>query len=79
MVDRLLEKKVIGIKQSTKAIKNNEGKTLYVAKDADEKLIKPLVKLAEQRGIEIKTIETMKTLGIMCGIQVKASATLILE
>ncbi len=32
MVDRLLGKKVIGIKQSTKAMKNCEGKILYVAK-----------------------------------------------
>ena len=29
MVDRLLGKKVIGIKQSTKAMKNGEGKILY--------------------------------------------------
>ena len=39
MVDRLVGKKVIGIKQCTKAIKNGEGKVLYVAKDANDKLI----------------------------------------
>ena len=39
MLDRIVGKKVIGIKQCIKAIKSNEGKVLYIAKDADAKLI----------------------------------------
>ncbi|MGL5244145.1 MAG: ribosomal L7Ae/L30e/S12e/Gadd45 family protein [Sarcina sp.] len=79
MIDRLLGKKVIGIKQSSKAIKNGEGICLYIAKDADEKIILPLIKMAEESGIPINYVETMKLLGTMCGIQVKAATTLILE
>ena len=51
MVDRLLGKKVIGIKQSTKAMKNGEGKILYVAKNANDNMVTPLVELAEKCGI----------------------------
>ena len=71
MVDRLLGKKVIGIKQSTKAMKNGEGKILYVAKNANDKMVTPLVELAEKGGIEIKHVKNMKILGEMCGIDVK--------
>lgn len=79
MVERLLGKKVIGIKQSTKAINNGEGIVLYIAEDANDELIEPLIKLAREKGIEIKPVETMKILGRMCSIEVKAAATLILE
>ncbi len=79
MVDRILGEKVIGIKQSTKAIQHGEGKVLYVAEDADMMLINPLICLAKEKNIDIRSIETMKKLGKMCGIEVKAATALILE
>ncbi|MGG5463087.1 ribosomal L7Ae/L30e/S12e/Gadd45 family protein [Clostridium sp. B9] len=79
MVDGLLGKKVIGIKQSTKAMKNGEGKILYVAKNANEKMVAPLVELAKKCGIEIKHVESMKILGEMCCIDVKSAVALILD
>ena len=79
MVDRLLGKKVIGIKQSTKAMNNGEGIKLYIANDADNYLINSLVELAKQKDIEVYSIDTMRILGKMCGIEVKAAAALILE
>ncbi|MFH5911590.1 ribosomal L7Ae/L30e/S12e/Gadd45 family protein [Clostridium perfringens] len=79
MVDRLLGKKVIGIKQSTKAMKNGEGKILYVAKNANDKMVTPLVELAGKCGIEIKHVKNMKILGEMCGIDVKSAVALILD
>ncbi len=79
MVDRLLGKKVIGIKQATKCIKNGDGKRLYVAEDAEKKLVTPLVELAEQNGVEIEFIKTMKELGKLCAIEVSSAAALILK
>ncbi|SKA92736.1 large subunit ribosomal protein L7A [Clostridium sp. USBA 49] len=79
MVERLNGKKVVGIKQSIKAIKNNKVKALYVAMDAEARLIEPVVKLAEENSIEIHHVNTMKTLGKLCGIDVGASAAVILE
>ena len=79
MLDRIVVKKVIGIKQSTKAIKNGEGKVLYVAKDVDTRLIGQLIELAEQNNIKIVEIPTMKELGKISGIDVKSSAVLTLE
>ena len=79
MLDRIVGKKVIGIKQSTKLIKNGEGKVLYVAKDANAKLISPIIQLAEEKNIKIVEVSTMKELGKIGGIDVKSSAILTLE
>ena len=79
MLDRIVVKKVIGIKQSTKLLKSNEGKVLYVAKDANAKLISPIIQLAQEKNIDIVEISTMKELGKISGIDVKSSAVLTLE
>ena len=79
MLDRIVGKKVIGIKQSTKVIKNGDGKVLYVAKDANAKLISPIIQLAKEKNIKIVEIPTMKELGKMSSIDVKSAAVLTLE
>ena len=79
MLDRIVVKEVIGIKQCTKLIKNNEGKVLYVAKDANAKLILPIIQLAKEKIIKIVEVSTMKELGKIGGIDVKSSAILTLE
>ena len=79
MLDRIVVKKVIGIKQCTKALKSDEGKVLYVAKDANDKLISPIIQLAQEKNIKIVEIPTMKELGKMSGIDVKSAAVLTLE
>lgn len=79
MVDRLCGKKVIGMKQSIKAIKSGEGQIVYVANDADAKLIDQITKLAHDNLLEIKYVDTMKELGKLCGIEVGASTAVILK
>lgn len=79
MVNRLNGKKVVGIKQSVKAIKSGEAKTVYIAKDADVKLTQQVVKLAEEKSLEIVYIETMKELGKLCGIDVGSATAVIVE
>lgn len=79
MVRRIEGKKVIGLKQTMKFIKNSQGKCLYVAKDAYGKLTEPVIKLAKERSLEVEYIDTMKELGMLCGIDVGASVALFLE
>jgi large subunit ribosomal protein L7A len=79
MVDRLLGKKVIGIKQSAKALSSGEGKILYVASDAQNDLVKPVIELAQSLNVEIRFVDTMKELGRLCGIDVGAAVTLLLR
>lgn len=79
MVTRLTGEKVVGIKQTAKALKNNLGSKLYVAKDADIKLLEPILKLAADRSLEIEEVDTMKELGVLCGIDVSAATALIIK
>lgn len=79
MVDRLLGKKLIGIKQSIKGLKTGEGQALYVASDAQSELVKPVVDLATSLNVSVNYVETMKDLGKLCGIDVGAAVTLILK
>jgi large subunit ribosomal protein L7A len=79
MVERLLGKKVVGIKQSIKVMKNNEAKSVYVAKDADSRLVDPVVKLAQEISLEINYVNTMKDLGKLCGIDVGAATAVLLK
>lgn len=79
MVDRLIGKKVVGIKQSIKAIKSGEGKAVYIAKDADEKLIQQVVKLAQEYSLEVTCVNSMKELGKLCGIDVGAATAVLFK
>ncbi len=79
MVDRLQGNKVVGIKQTTKAIKNGKAQVLYVAKDADDKVVHPLLELAKEHQVEIIFVETMSQLGKLSGIDVGTAATLVLK
>ncbi len=79
MVDRLQGKKVVGVKQAAKALKGGLGITLYLADNADPKVIQPLMELANEKNVEVVHIDTMLHLGKLSGIEVGSAATLILK
>lgn len=79
MVQRLTDKKVIGIKQTIKAIKSGSCKAVYIAVNADDKLVEPVLKLANESGVSVVTIDSMKELGKICGIEVGAAAVATLK
>ncbi|AYF53765.1 50S ribosomal protein L7ae [Clostridium botulinum C] len=78
MVSRIEGEKVVGLKQTMKYIQNNKGKCLYVAKNADGKLTDPVVTLAKKRLLKIIYVDTMKNLGMFCGIEVGAAVALLI-
>ena len=79
MVNRLPGKKVIGVKQTLKLMQSGEGKTVYIAMDAELKVVDPVKASAEINGVEVVTVSTMKELGKLCGIEVGAATALILK
>ncbi|WP_278305968.1 ribosomal L7Ae/L30e/S12e/Gadd45 family protein [Caloramator quimbayensis] len=62
-----------------KAVKSGSAKIVYVAKDADEKLIKPLVELCHQSNVEVTYVPTMEKLGALCCINVGAAAACVVK
>lgn len=72
-------RKVVGTKQTLKALEKGEALLVLVARDAEEKVSRPVVALSEAGGTEIRLVDSMVELGSMCGIKVKAAAAAILE
>ena len=79
MVGKLVGQKVVGVKQTLKALKNGQGKVLYIAKDADSNITEPILKLAKVNSLQIIFVDTMKELGNLCDIDVASAAALLLE
>jgi large subunit ribosomal protein L7A len=76
---KLQGKKVVGVKQTVKIIKSGKAKAVYVAKDAESRVVKPIEDLCSQNDIELIFIETMKELGHMCGIDVGAATAALTD
>jgi large subunit ribosomal protein L7A len=79
MVGKLVGQKVVGVKQTLKALRNNQGKVLYIAKDADSSVTEPVLKLAKVNSLQIIFVDTMKELGNLCAIDVASATALLLE
>ncbi len=64
---------VVGLKETKKAIRQG-AKAVYLAEDTPEIIADELKALA---GDRIVTVETMKELGRLCGIDVRASCAAV--
>jgi large subunit ribosomal protein L7A len=76
---RLAKKRTIGTNQTAKALQQDAVKQLFVARDAESRIVAPLVAVANERGVVVEWIESMKILGKACGIEVGAATAAILE
>lgn len=73
------EKKVIGLKQSMRAIEQDEALMVYIAKDANSALTTPVIALCSEKDIVVKYTETSRELGLANGISVCATVVCILK
>ena len=71
--------KVIGIKQSIKAVEKDISLQVYLADDADERMILPLQQACQTQNVPIIGGYSMEELGNACGIDVGAAAVTILK
>ena len=72
-------KKSVGLKQTLEAVRTNQATLVYLAQDADQKVVEEITGLCRQNDIPIEYIETMKQLGKACGIDVGASMACLLK
>lgn len=73
------ERKVVGTKQTLKALEKGEVSMVIIARDAEDKVIRPVLSLCEANNIELRYVDSMVQLGRMCGIKVKAAVVAITE
>lgn len=74
-----VSQKVIGFKQTFKAIERGQALVVYVARDGAEKIRLPLLEISAKQEVPIVEVESMMDLGKACAIQVGASAVAILK
>lgn len=71
--------KVVGTKQTLKAIEQGKAVRVFVASDADEKVIKPVLFKCRENNVELEYVDTMIKLGKLFGIKVKAATAAFIE
>ena len=70
---------VTGVKQVTKAVGKGKAVCVFVANDADERVIRSLKELCIGNGVELVESATMAELGKACSIEVGSAAAAALH
>lgn len=68
----------VGTKQTLKALQSGSASTVYVAQDAEERVVAPVKRLGAEKGIPVVQVDTMAHLGRLCRIDVGAAAVAII-
>jgi len=71
--------KVVGLKQTSKAVKNGRAAAVFIAPDAEERLTAPLLEECERLGLMVDRTVPMADLGRACGIHAGAAAAAVLK
>lgn len=71
--------KVVGVKQTAKALQKMIASGVYIAADAEERITAPIKAECEKQNVDCLVVESMQVLGKACGIHAGASAAAILK
>lgn len=71
--------KVVGVKQSRRAIREGRAVQVFLATNADPALTAPLAELCAAEGVPVEQERTMEELGKAAGIQVGAAVVALLR
>lgn len=73
------EQRTVGVKQTEKAVLRQTAELVYIASDADERVIGKLKELCLEHGMPVVATKSMLDIGRACNINVKAAAAAILK
>ena len=80
MLDQLKTKpKVVGVKQTRKTVLAGEAAEVFVARDAESRVVAPILTACEQAGLSVTWFDTMSELGKAFGIGVGAATAAIIN
>lgn len=69
---------IVGLKQLRKALKIGTAQKVFLARNADPRLVEPIEALCREQGVPCIWVDTMAQLGTACGIEVGAAAAALL-
>lgn len=73
------KERTIGTKQTRKALLKGQLAGIFIAMDAEHRLVKPLIAAAKEQGVPIHYVETMAKLGAACDIEVDTAIAGVLK
>ncbi len=71
--------RVVGTGEVIKVLRVGNARKVFIAKDATQTVIEPVLKLCKENKIEVLQTLSMKELGAACGIQVGAASAALLR
>lgn len=73
------KKKVVGLKQSLKNIEKGLAHVVFLAKDAEEKIRRPILEVCQAQNVPVVEVQSMTELGKASGIQIGTAVAVILK
>ena len=71
--------RVVGLKQTTRAVQAGQAQVVLLAEDADETLRRKVQELCAAYNVALESAPSMEALGQECGIQVGAATVALLH
>lgn len=71
--------KVVGVKQSRKAIRDGKAQRVYIALDAEQRVLRPICDLCREMSVPVEEVATMDELGKASRIDVGAAVVTVLK
>ena len=71
--------RVVGVKQTRRAINDGKAARVFLAEDADPRVTDPVATLCGERSIPVERVPQMKELGSACGIAVGSAVAALLR
>ena len=71
------EMRVVGVRQSLRAVREGNVEMVFVAMDADPRLRQQVEKEAEANGVPLRLVATMEELAALCRVDVPSAAAAI--
>lgn len=72
-------KKQVGTKQTLRALAKDAVKAVYIAGDADRRVVAPVIEACQAKSIPTYEVETKAVLGKACGIDVGTAVVALLK
>ncbi len=71
--------RVVGAKQTRRAVADGRAVRVYLAEDADPNVTGPIEDLCQEQGVEVQKVPAMRALGTTCGIAVGAAVAALVS
>lgn len=73
------KKTVVGTRQTVRALEQDEVLKVFIAQNAEDKVTMPVIKMCQQKDVNVSYVESMNELGKACNIKVGAAMAAIVK